>query len=152
MTFHSAKTPDSSSQQTASDAGIWAFVVVRKQRDRDSLSADYAAGETHAKRIVQGIGSWLFNWRSAVAAQAPICLVCERALRRPKSAPDTFCIATTDEPQIKRNVVVSGVCKRCAATRTDAELLTQAASEAVAGSGGEILGFGTIGAPPSNLH
>jgi hypothetical protein len=149
---HTARSLKSSSHQTAADAPVWAFLVIRRSRDRASLNAELAAGDPLARRIIWAIGDWLRHWRHSTAARAPICLICESQFRRPKSAPGDFFIATTDDARVRQNIVISGICRRCA-TKTDAELMMGAAAEVCADGHGQILGFGTVGGgTPSNIH
>jgi hypothetical protein len=148
---HTARHLNSSSHQITADAPpVWAFIIIRPQRDRATLSADLAAGDKLAHTIISGISSWLQNWRRN--ATAPVCISCEKPLRPPQP-PRAFCIATSDDPkEAGQNVIIGGVCKRCAAKKTDAELLMVAAKDASA-AGGDMLGFGLVGgAPPSTIQ
>jgi hypothetical protein len=142
--FHSAKTFDSSSRQIAADAAIWSFVIIRCRRDQEILSENLAAGDPFTRRIIQRIGDWLMKQRRRSAAQASLCMICERGFKRSKS-PDVFCIGSTDDPRAKRNTVLAAVCRCCAATHSDVELLTRAARD----TDTAVLGFGMVGPSPS---
>jgi hypothetical protein len=129
----------------ADQTAVWTFLIVRKPRDRDNLSADLAAGDQLAALIIHGIGSWLWHWRRSPAAKAPPCMSCGRPFRRPRPPPDVFCIAYTEDRRVRPNVETHAVCKSCARAKSDTELLIQAGEVC-----DEIFGFRMIGGPSSS--
>jgi hypothetical protein len=141
------------SPKTIADTPIWTVQIVRPPRDYPALKADLlATGDRLAGLIIWVLTDWLRYWRDSTAAEPPVCLFCGFAFRRSKPAPRTFAVFATT-PRIRRNIVLSAICRRCAKA-PDAELMVGAAKEACAAArdNGHIIGFGNIGEPPENIH
>jgi hypothetical protein len=102
------------------DGTVWTHLIIR---ERDELGVARLAGTRLAREILAG----LEPWRKLVRRAAPQCVACGHKLfRRGVALPCVFSVVYCDDPRFPE-ILVKGVCSRCALANTDTELLMQAA-------------------------
>jgi hypothetical protein len=132
------KAATKSQQRTQEPDTVWAYVVIRRERDLPNL---LVAGDLIARQFFIGLAQWLKLWRDA--AVPPLCLTCEHEFRFEAPPPDTFALLCSEDPRV-RQVALSGVCSHCAAAKSDAELQSHGSKLICERMGGRSLGFGNF--------
>jgi hypothetical protein len=132
------KAATKSQQRTQEPATVWAYIIVRRERDLSNL---LAAGDLIARQFFIGLVQWLMRWRTA--AVPPLCLTCEHEFRPEASPPSTFGMLCSEDPRVQ-HLVLTGICSHCAAAKTDAELQIHGSKLICERMGGRSLGFGNF--------
>ena len=127
---------------------VWSFIVIRRERDRPNLMAALATGDPIVRQFFTGLGQWLEQWRAA--AVPPLCLAYEYEFGPEAPSPSVFGMVFSEDPRVQ-HILMTPVCPRCAAAKTDVELLTHAGELVCKMIDGRHVGFSNT-RPPSGLQ